>query len=146
MLKTLLSFGILFLLITAPEFVSAYLPYYEHYEWKEILFFSLLGSLVIFLIWFVSPLGIIFIFCSLIQFLFPQKKIQIVSWVFQGLVLAFTILLGIAGSVYALHLYGKEKYILLFSILGAESIIFLLMIGIIIIQIIWQRKKQEKKE
>ena len=135
--KRLLAFSGLLLF---PLFVSADVVGYS-YDWPIIALFSLLIFLIMTLAWFVSPLGIIFVLSSLAQFLLPQKPIRIIAWVFQGMVFLFTILLGIIGTIYAFSQYGEGKYILLFSIIGAFSLVSVLMVGTMIAQVIWQRKK-----
>lgn len=128
-------------LITIPCSSLANVVYSPYYDWSKIAIFSLLSFLIIFLVWILSPLGIIFIFSILAQFLVFRKTIRIVAWVFQGIVFILTLLLGIIGLLYTFSLYGEEKYILLFGFIGAITVIFCLMIGTIIAQIIWQTKK-----
>jgi len=146
-LFSIVLFGLIFIpfvtlanTITIPYPNSTVIPY-PIYDWPRIILFSLLAFLIMFLVWLISPLGIIFISCTLAQFLISKRVVRIIALIFQGLVLAFTILLGIAGLILTLSVYGETKYIFLISIIGTVSTICLLMIGTIIAQIIWQRKK-----
>lgn len=149
-------FLILFGLIVLPSFVLSqggypdslipdyYMPPSPYYDWTKIVLISLLATLLLFLVWLFSPLGIVFIICTISQFLVKKREVRLLSWIFQGLVLIFTILLGIAAFVLALtpsFFYGQEKYIFLISAIGTLSLIFLLISGVIITQIIWQKRK-----
>lgn len=124
-----------------PQTITPHL--YPAFDWLTIIIFSFLVFLIGFLAWAISPLGIIFILASLAQFLVSKKAVQITAWIFQGLVFVFTFLLGIIGIFYTLSLYGEEKYIFLFGLVGATIVIFCLMIGTIIAQIVWQIKKRK---
>lgn len=130
-------------LAVLPLSVSAMSIYPGYYNWPSIAIASLLGFLIAILVWLISPMGVIFTICSLAQFLLPRKPVKIVAWIFQGLTLISTILIGGIGIVYAMSQYGEQKYIFLFSILGAFSVILLGMISAMITQIIWQRKKSK---
>ncbi len=140
-------FTLIFLgLITIPYLALANVvsPYHV-YDWSRIILFSLMVFLTGFLVWALSPLGLIFIASALTQFLIPKKEIRIVAWVFQGLVFAFTILLGIIGIIFSLSLpgYNEGRYVFLIGISGAVIIICLLMIGAMIAQSIWQKRKRD---
>jgi len=141
-LFALISIG----LITIPYLALAnVVSPYPVYDWSRIILFSLIVFLIGFLVWVLSPLGLIFIASSLVQFLIPKKEIRIVAWVFQGLVLIFSILLGIIGIIFSpsLFRYSQERYIFLISIPGAAIIICFLMIGVMIAQFIWQKRKRD---
>lgn len=133
-------------LITIPYLALAnVVSPYPVYDWSRIILFSLMVFLIGFLVWVLSPLGLIFIASTLTQFLIPKKEIRIVAWVFQGIVFIFTILLGIIGIIFSFSLprYIEERYAFLIGIFGAVIIICLLMIGVMIAQFIWQKRKRD---
>ena len=133
-------------LITIPHLALAnVVSPYPVYDWSRIILFSLIVFLIGFLVWVLSPLGLIFIASTLTQFLIPKKEIRIVALVFQGLVLIFTILLGIIAIIFSFYLprYGEERYTFLSGISGAVIIICVLMIGTMITQFIWQKRKRD---
>lgn len=140
-------FTLIFLgLITIPYLALANMVSpYPVYDWSRIILFSLIVFLIGFLAWVLSPLGLIFIASTLTQFLIPKKEIRIVAWVFQGIVFAFTILLGIIGIIFSLSLprYNEGRYTFLIGTSGVVIIICLLMIGVMIAQFIWQKRKRD---
>lgn len=132
----------IFVLILFPSLVFATVIYDGYgYDWLEIVAFSLLVLTIMILIWIVSPLGVAFILCSLAQFIVQNKAVKIVAWIFQPIIFIFTFLLGILGVFWNKSAYGEGEYIILISVIGATGIICLSLIGTIIAQIIWQRKK-----
>lgn len=134
----------LFLLMTLMFFpaVSLAMIYEPHLEWEMILLFSLIVFLVMFVVWIISPLGIIFILTNVFQFLFPRKAVLIVAWVFQGIVFILSLLLGIVGLVYVYSaFYGEQKYIFVVGLGATMVTVCCLMTGTMVAQIIWQVKK-----
>lgn len=105
---------------------------------KEILYFFLY-----LIIWIISPIGIIFLIATLIQFLAKSNVAHIIAWVFQILMflgnLIFVILFNLAG----LDTTSTFKMSLGLSI--ASYLTILIMIVITICQEIYKRKKAKVK-
>ena len=137
-----------FSLIITPYFAlavaeSSIMPYYPVYDWGRIIFISLIIFLITFLMWLFSPLGLIFIASTLVQFLISKKEIRLVAWVIQSLIFVFTILLGAIGIIFSLSRYGEQRYSFLVGFIGTAVIICLLMLGAMVSQFIWQRRKTD---
>ena len=107
----------------------------------------------------ISPLGLIFVVCTLLQIFIKSKVVQILAWIFQGLVLLATAALGVLlllgsfgygmwynmgyGMGYSMW-YGGAGYAKSFMLaaLVAWIIFVAAMVAIVVWQILHFRKKK----
>ncbi|MFZ5364221.1 MAG: hypothetical protein ACOZAG_01935, partial [Patescibacteria group bacterium] len=114
----------------------------------SILIFLIMLSIFI-VIGVLSPIGLVFIGCTLLQFFVKHKAIKVVAWVFQGLTLLVTISLGallfLGWSAYGVGYWMGTIYDS--SIVAAVSVVWIIfaaaMIGIMIWQILRLRKNKK---
>ncbi len=133
----------------------------KRFEWPNALVAMLifLVMLSIFLIiGFISPGGVIFIICTILQFFTKLKVIHVIAWVFQGLIFLLTFGLGILWLVAREHFsdywismtpygwqvtYGKS----IFAAGLIAWVLFLLgMAGIMIWQVFYQLRQYKKSK
>lgn len=114
----------------------------------SILIFLIMLSIFI-VIGILSPIGLVFIGCTLLQFFVKHKAIKVVAWVFQGLTLLVTISLGallfLGWSAYGVGYWMGTIYDS--SMVAAVSVVWIIfaaaMIGIMIWQILRLRKNKK---
>ena len=110
----------------------------------QIWFKNLLYILFGFFVWIISPIGLIFIIASLVQFMSKSKIAHIISWIFQGLsvlssLIAILVLAGIYYGIFREGLLPAGKRIAHAGMWGGLAVI--IVMGIVIIwQIIYQRR------
>lgn len=119
-------------------------------NWKNILT-SILVFLMMLSIFIVigalSPVGLIFIVCTLLQFFSKHKVVKIIAWILQGLTFLITISLGallfLGWSAYGVGYWMGSIYDS--SMVAAITVVWVIftaaMIGIMIWQILRLRKK-----
>jgi len=104
---------------------------------KEILYFFLY-----LIIWIISPIGIIFLIATLVQFLAKSNVAHIIAWIFQILMflgnLIFVILFNLAG------LDSTSTFKMSLGLNIASYLTVLVMIIVVICQEIYKRKKFKK--
>lgn len=120
-------------------------------NWQNILtgILVFLMMLSIFLvIGVLSPLSLIFIVCTLLQFFAKHKATRIIAWVFQGLALLITVTLGalifLGWSAYGVGYWMGTVYdtSMVAAVTAVWAIFTAAMIGIMIWQILRLRKKK----
>jgi hypothetical protein len=130
------------------------------WEWPNalvaVLIFLVMLSIFM-VIGLISPGGIVFILCAILQFFTKSKGIHVLAWIFQGLVFLITFGLGIlwlvareqfSNSWFSLTPYSWQvSYAKSIFAAGLTAwILFLLgMAGIMIWQIFYQLKQIKKK-
>jgi hypothetical protein len=115
----------------------------------RILVFLIMLSIFI-VIGILSPIGLVFIVCTLLQFFAKHKAVKIVAWVLQGLTLLVTISLGallfLGWSAYGVGYWMGTIYDS--SMVAAVSVAWIIftvaMIGIVVWQILRLRKNKKK--
>lgn len=105
---------------------------------KEILYFFLY-----LIIWIISPIGIIFLIATLVQFLAKSNVSYIIAWIFQILMflgnLIFVILFNLAG------LDSTSAFKMSLGLNIASYLTILVMIIVVICQEMYKRKKSKLK-
>jgi len=108
--------------------------------WFKNLLYILFG----FFVWIISPIGLIFIIASLVQFMSKSKIAHIISWIFQGLsvfssLIAILVLAGIYYGIFRESLFPVGKKIAHAGMWG--GLVAIIVMGVVIIwQILYQRK------
>jgi len=100
----------------------------------------------------ISPLGLIFVVCTMLQFFIKSKVVRILSWIFQGLVLLTTVALGI------LLLFGWSGYGMWYGVgYGAEAsyaksfmlaalVAWIIFVAAMVAIMVWQILRFRKKK
>lgn len=126
-------------------------------EWQDevVSVVVFLVVLTVFLILFsISPMGVIFIVCALVQFLTKSKIGHILAWIFQSLMFLLSFLLGIlwfaarsrlVGDYLLYPDYGGHIYVksIVAAVLVAWVLVLVAMAGIMVWQIFHQFKKKK---
>lgn len=126
-------------------------------EWTNaligiLIFFAMLSIFLV--VGFISPLGLIFAICTLLQFFIKSKAVHVIAWIFQGLMLLVTTGVG-ALWLFGWYQYGEVNWYgvapynwsyaytksLFAAGLGAWILFVALMVGIMIWQVLRLRKK-----
>jgi len=111
-------------------------------KWLENGFYFLIALFL----WVVSPVGLIFLFATAFQFLSKLRLINIVAWFFQGLsillwILAMVFLAMLKFAVFTWYDVAFSEKALNAGIV-AGAFLMVVMLGVMIWQIIWRKKKQ----
>jgi hypothetical protein len=117
---------------------------------------SVLAGVLVFLIMLsiflvistLSPLGLIFLVCTLLQFFVKHKVVRIIAWVFQGLVFLATVALG------AILLFGWSNYGIGYwmgyvydkSIAASALVAWIIFVAAMVGFMVWQIVRQVKKK
>lgn len=105
---------------------------------KEILYFFLY-----LIIWVISPIGIIFLIASLLQFLAKSQVAHIVAWILQILMFLFNLIFVIFFNL--LGYSSTSTFEMSIGLSVASYVTLLLMIGVVVWQEVYKRKKSKLK-
>lgn len=118
-----------------------------------LIFFVMLSIFLV--VGFISPLGLIFVVCTLLHFFTKPKAVHVLAWIFQGLALLITTGIGIIWLLgwyrYGeTNWYGMAPYMwtttYMKSVFAAGLVAWILFIAAMVGIIVWQILRLRKKE
>lgn len=117
-----------------------------------LIFFVILS--IILVVGFISPPGLVFATCTLLQFFTKSKAAHVIAWIFQSLALVVTAGVGIIWLV-GWYQYGETNWhgmvpygwsaVYTKSIFAAGLVAWLIFVGLMIGIMVWQILRGRKK-
>ncbi len=106
---------------------------------KEILYFFLY-----LIIWIISPIGIIFLIATLVQFLAKSNVAHIIAWVFQILMFLGNLVFVILFNLASLDSGSTSTFKMSLGLNIASYLTILIMVIVVICQEMYKRRKLKK--
>jgi len=107
----------------------------------EILIYGLLIGCIIFVVWMLTPLGIMFIAACFILFLAENKVARVIGWIMQIFSFVVTILVLLAIMIIAL-VNSSFNYVVV-SMLVSGAVLILVMLLFVILEIKYRKRGSE---
>jgi len=118
------------------------IPFSDLYSLK-LLLIALMISFVLTLLWIFSPLGVCFIICVLLNSFIKNKRINLIVWSFQVLILCFSLFLILVGLIFSYLGSRNGNFLLILGILGFGINLIILTLGGIVFQFLYKRERNK---